>query len=287
MMAIVLGGIVLVAVIGKFSEEMLKRQRGGIMGIEEFSLSVSTAARLLAAKSPELRAGELAAWHAAGVDVALIESRTLQLDSPSWETAWVLTPGMEFLPEGFASARIKDDPVLIFRLDEDQVLLFPDIPQYLLGIEVISYILALVVLFAAFSALAVRGIAGPARRMADALSGTDRFLASGRPFRVEGPRELRALAHVLNDLRDLIRRLLESRNSMLRSVSHDLRTPLTRLQLRTERIEDVALRASVQNDIAQMDAMIETTLDYLRDGNAPLTFERCDLGSILTTICDD
>lgn len=73
---------------------------------------------------------------------------------------------------------------------------------------------------------------------------------------------------------------------MLRNVSHDLRTPLTRLRLRAETIADLGLRQKTLTDISEIDAILGTTLSYLRDGSAALNLERCDLASLLQMICD-
>ncbi|AMY68899.1 two component sensor kinase [Frigidibacter mobilis] len=74
---------------------------------------------------------------------------------------------------------------------------------------------------------------------------------------------------------------------MLRGISHDLRTPLTRLKLRVERMEDRAGRQQALSDIDQLDRMIGSTLRYLRDGSSRIDWEICDMSSLLQSICDD
>lgn len=287
MMAIILGAVAVVSTVGEAVESALERARGGIMDAGDYALSVSAAARIMAAEPAARSAKDVAAWNAAGIKVELLQATALHADrDPGWLGRLIRDPP-DMLPDGFALVEVGGEPTLIFDLGGGDLLLFLDLPRYLLDSGGVYYISAILALVIGFSTLAVRGIAAPARHMAEALRGTDRFLASERGVPVEGPRELQAVAVALNDMRDRIRQLLESREAMLRGVSHDLRTPLTRLRLRIERIEDMDLRTSAQNDVAQIDAMIGTTLDYLRDGADVLNFERCDLGSILTTICDD
>jgi signal transduction histidine kinase len=73
---------------------------------------------------------------------------------------------------------------------------------------------------------------------------------------------------------------------MLTSVSHDLRTPLTRLRLRTEAIEEPALRQRMLQDLHVMDSMVTSALSFLRDQNAPEVSEQVDLPALVQTICD-
>lgn len=108
-----------------------------------------------------------------------------------------------------------------------------------------------------------------------------------RPFEEGGPREIRALARSLNDMRARIRAMIDGRTRMVRAISHDLRTPLTRLRMRAERTTDAALRDAMLTDISRIDAMIEETLTYLqRDVSAETTL-RVDLPSLLQTVCYD
>jgi len=108
-----------------------------------------------------------------------------------------------------------------------------------------------------------------------------------RPFEEEGPREIRALARSLNDMRARIREMLDGRTRMVRAISHDLRTPLTRLRMRAERSTDASLRDAMLTDISRIDAMIQETLTYLHRDVATETTQRVDLPSLLQTVCHD
>jgi signal transduction histidine kinase len=108
-----------------------------------------------------------------------------------------------------------------------------------------------------------------------------------RPFEEEGPREIRSLARALNDMRARIRQMIDGRTRMVRAVSHDLRTPLTRLRMRAERSSDAALRDAMLTDITRIDAMIQETLTFLQRDVATETTHRVDLPSLLQTVCYD
>src|SRR5262249_16952954 len=68
---------------------------------------------------------------------------------------------------------------------------------------------------------------------------------------------------------------------------HDLRTPITRLRLRSEFIEDEALRRQMLSDLDRMRSMVESVLVFLRDGHAQESETPVDLASSLQTICDE
>ncbi len=74
---------------------------------------------------------------------------------------------------------------------------------------------------------------------------------------------------------------------MLRSVSHDLRTPLTRVRMRAERIGDGSIRDQILSDIAQVNSLINATLDFLRADRKTEQWERTDIASVMQTICSD
>jgi two-component system, OmpR family, sensor kinase len=114
------------------------------------------------------------------------------------------------------------------------------------------------------------------------------FLTADRIVMPEtGTREVRTLATAFNDLQERIRRLIDDRTQMLAAISHDLRTPLTRLRLRIARIEDPAIRKSVAADLNEMESMIDATLAFLRDDTSDEPLEPIDLAAIIETIATD
>lgn len=102
-----------------------------------------------------------------------------------------------------------------------------------------------------------------------------------------GPLEIRLLARRLNEMRAQINVMLKERTAMLRAVSHDLRTPLTRLKLRVERSVSGESAALVMRDIAAINDMINDILNYLRSNTETEARRNADLPSLLRTICSD
>jgi signal transduction histidine kinase len=131
-----------------------------------------------------------------------------------------------------------------------------------------------------------KGLTAPLRRFADA---ADQFNidSSNDELPDEGPLEIRTVAHALNNLRARIRGLVEDRTCMLAAIGHDLRTPITRLVLRTEDIADESVRFRFVRDLQMMSRMVDSALGLLRERSVHSRMMTTDLPSLLQTICDD
>jgi signal transduction histidine kinase len=88
-------------------------------------------------------------------------------------------------------------------------------------------------------------------------------------------------------MQERIKRLIAERSRALAAVSHDLRTPLTRMRLRAELVEDEALRAQIGADIDDMQAMVESTLDYLRGLRDNEPVQEIDIDALLQSLVAD
>ena len=138
----------------------------------------------------------------------------------------------------------------------------------------------------AVSLIAVRLVTRPIQRLAEATDAFGRDLDA--PSLAEtGPTETRRAAEAFNRMQERLRRLIAERSRALAAVSHDLRTPLTRLRLRAELVEDEALRAQFNADIDDMQAMIEATLDYLRGLRENEPLQSIDIGALLASLVAD
>ncbi|MBP2427188.1 ATP-binding protein [Bradyrhizobium elkanii] len=105
------------------------------------------------------------------------------------------------------------------------------------------------------------------------------------PLPETGPEEIRAAAVALNRMRERITTLMNDRTRMLAAISHDLRTPITRLRLRSEYIENDAQRAETLHDLDQMQAMLESVLSFLSGGSAAKP-TLVNVAALLQTICE-
>ncbi|EPY02746.1 Signal transduction histidine kinase [Magnetospirillum fulvum MGU-K5] len=107
------------------------------------------------------------------------------------------------------------------------------------------------------------------------------------PMAVTGPREVRRAAHAFNVMQDRIVRFVQDRTQMLAAISHDLKTPITRLRLRAEFIEDDEQRAKMLADLAEMEQMIASTLAFARDDAASEPRQRLDLAAMVQGMLED
>ena len=102
-----------------------------------------------------------------------------------------------------------------------------------------------------------------------------------------GPPEVRHLAAAFNDLRRRIADLIVHRTRSLVAVSHDLRTPLTRLRLRLDDVRDPSLQSAMARDIDEMEQMIDATLAYLKGDATAEQVRPIDLVAMVETLVDD
>jgi signal transduction histidine kinase len=102
-----------------------------------------------------------------------------------------------------------------------------------------------------------------------------------------GPREVAQAAAAFNGMATNIRRFVADRTQMLAAISHDLRTPITRLRLRAEFMEDEEQQRRMLADLAEMEAMIAATLAFARDDAAAEPATAVDLAALARTVLDE
>lgn len=105
------------------------------------------------------------------------------------------------------------------------------------------------------------------------------------PLPEEGPSEIRHAARAFNRMQGRLTGFVRDRTQMLAAISHDLRTPLTRLRLRAEFVDDTEEQRKMLADLDDMQAMIAATLAFARDdaaGEAPVAL---DLARVLDDVC--
>ncbi|MGE8364379.1 ATP-binding protein [Cupriavidus sp.] len=103
-----------------------------------------------------------------------------------------------------------------------------------------------------------------------------------------GPAEARDAAKAFNHMQQRIRTQLAQQSRFLAAVSHDLRTPLTRMSLRIEGVDDNQVRYRLRQDLAEMNGLIDATLYYLRERDgAAAPRQRVDVHALLQAVVDD
>ncbi len=132
---------------------------------------------------------------------------------------------------------------------------------------------------------AARALAKPLSSFAKAAEDFSLNGASA-PLPERGPEEIRAVARALNRMRQRITGLMDDRTKMLAAISHDLRTPITRMRLRTEFVEDNATRSRMLADLDQMLSMLESVLSFLRNDRKLESLTLIDVASTLQLVAD-
>ena len=147
-------------------------------------------------------------------------------------------------------------------------------------------LLVLLVTVALLAALAVRALTRPLAVLADAAGELGRDIRRP-PLAETGPLEVRRAARAFNTMQDRLIRYIEDRDRILAAVSHDLKTPITRLRLRTELLDDSPLREKFQADLDDMQRMAQTSLDFLRGGEDGEPMAALDLNALLESLQED
>jgi len=144
----------------------------------------------------------------------------------------------------------------------------------------------MLVFVVAISALIVRKMTAPLTHLSRAAEklGTD---VQAPAIPETGPIEVRRTAQAFNQMQNRIRRFVEDRTQMLGAIAHDLGTPITRLRLRAEFVEEDELRQKMLRDLDDMQDMVASTLSFIRDDAAREPQVTVDIGSLLARVCDD
>ena len=136
------------------------------------------------------------------------------------------------------------------------------------------------------SLVAVRWVTGPLAALATAAEKLGEDI-NRPPLPETGPSEAQRAARAFNTMQRRLARFIADRTRIFTAMSHDLKTPITRLRLRTEMLEDEALRAKFAKDLEEMEAMVAQTLDFMRDASTQEALQRVDVMALLESLQTD
>lgn len=104
-----------------------------------------------------------------------------------------------------------------------------------------------------------------------------------------GKGELELLAAGINDMSDQIKAMLEGKSALLLAISHELRSPITRMRVNLELLEPGEIQQKLIDDLRAMETLIASILESekLNTGHAPLALERCDMSSLVEEVIKD
>lgn len=153
---------------------------------------------------------------------------------------------------------------------------------YPLLVDLAVLLIAVIVL----SLIAVRWLTRPLSALSSAADELGRDIRRA-PLAEAGPTEVRRAAQAFNQMQARLLGYVEDRTRLLTAISHDLKTPITRLRLRAELLDDEALRAKFVQDLHEMETLANSTLDFLRGLDIAETPQALDIMALLESVQAD
>ncbi|MCL9685649.1 ATP-binding protein [Legionella maioricensis] len=150
-------------------------------------------------------------------------------------------------------------------------------------------LILLIILFIAFFFInywAVKTLNQPIQTVIQSLN-DNKIQDNWVPIPLTGNADQRTILKKINELQSKVSKLLSNRTRVVTAISHDLRTPLTRLKLRTEYLSNDINYEKMINDINEMEVMIRETLDYFHDIHTKEKLQRFDLVAMLNSLQED
>lgn len=266
---------------------------------QNFMDRIVEAVRVLEAEDPERRRSALSALQYGDMRVALIAQGQASQSAPRGAIQAMISARLgserEIRPVGegggMGMGMQRGNPMRSFdvRLNDGQWVRFSaareaDTPA--LSNELIARLLITLSIVTVVVMFAVRQATKPLQQLARAADTLGRDL-DAPPLAEEGPTETRRAALAFNRMQARIKRLIDERARALAAVSHDLRTPLTRLRLRAELVDDEKLRNQMATDLDAMAAMIDATLGYLRGLQETEPVRPIDINALVASMVED
>ena len=147
-----------------------------------------------------------------------------------------------------------------------------------------GFILLLAVVLLAV--IGVRWVTRPLKNFA--LAATELGKNIDRPPVPEtGPQEVVQAARALNEMQARLSRYLHDRTRILAAMSHDLKTPITRMRLRAELLDEESVRDKFTRDLTELETMVSGTLDFMRGLETSESLQPIDMNALLESIQDD
>jgi signal transduction histidine kinase len=152
--------------------------------------------------------------------------------------------------------------------------------------KLLAYLAILVSSVVLLSFIAVRYVTRPLGLLANAADDLGRDIQSP-PLDESGPAEVTRAARAFNTMQGRLRRYIDDRDEILAAVSHDLKTPITRLRLRTEMLSQDNVQEKFNHDLDDMEQMVNATLDFMRGTESSETAVPVDIMALLEAMQQD
>ena len=304
-----------IADIVKLLDSTVPADRARIVGVlNSPPLRIAVDAPPIAATSADEEKAERAAAFGAALRRLLGDDRALSVqvvDAPTWAP---VVPGMKgpgygrmmggpgaagspefpggrgvFGPGGYRAGRAGIAFVVQVPLADGTLVTFDSrLPAEAVGWPW-RLIVSLAVLLAAVIVLtlvAVRWVTRPLKTLAQAAEDLGRDI-NRPPIDEGGPLEVSRAARAFNTMQRQLAGYIHERTRIFAAMSHDLKTPITRLRLRAELLDDPRLREKFEKDLLEMEALVSTTLDFMRGLDNGAAAQPIDVGALLASLQAD
>ncbi|MBU2863468.1 HAMP domain-containing protein [Reinekea forsetii] len=170
--------------------------------------------------------------------------------------------------------------------------LLPD-PYYLsdvrgLSNEQLSFLVITLLVLVVISWLLVKWLTAPLTNLSKAARhlGTD-IEYDLKPLMLKGSKEVRQTASAFNFMQERIIRFIENRERMFSAISHDLKTPITRLRLRAELMEESDIQEKMIRDLDELEALVKGALDLGKSTDLHEATHPIDVNQLLNTLKEE
>ncbi|WP_305857656.1 ATP-binding protein [Balneatrix alpica] len=216
-------------------------------------------------------------------NLRVLNNETLAMDlPPRWAQSLLLDP--------------LSSPVMVVQMQLDSsawlyVATVLPVPGFLqtggwLAADKLAFLSIMLLVVIILSFIGIRWMTRPLAHIAKAAEDLGRDLEQA-PLPESGPSEVVATAKAFNLMRERIQRYLEDRERLFSAISHDLKTPITRLRLRAELLDDDNLRERFGKDLAELDLMVKGALQCVKDTDIHENTETIQLADLLEPMLAD
>lgn len=215
-------------------------------------------------------------------DLRVLNTRNRMVElPPKWKSFALLDPG-DNSPAVLVQLQLgKNEWIYLATVFPEGRILVESLvnPERLLSITFVTITAALITM------LLVIGIVRPLRRLAKQADA----LGKGQTLDImpiEGTREMQTTIRAFNEMGQRIEKYISDRERLFASISHDLKTPLTRARLRAELIEDKTLKVSLIGDLKNLETLVKATLQMIKEGDIHENSEPINLTKLIDRCLD-
>ncbi|HXF15887.1 MAG TPA: ATP-binding protein, partial [Burkholderiales bacterium] len=212
-----------------------------------------------------------------GIGFKMIDARPVYLNPDSWYAReFGERPGVRM----YAAVLLNDGVwITVESIDPPRTTFW--ITRMFRNLAIVDSVMVILCFFA------VRVVTRPLSILASAAEDLGRNI-DRPPLPETGANELVRASRALNVMQDRLKRYVDTRIKVLAAMSHDLKTPLTRMRLRSEMLDDAHIKGKFTKDLDELQQMVGSTLDYMRglsEGTEAL--QPIDVSALLSSLKDD